>query len=147
MNFCKDCGNLYYIKISEEDENSLTYYCRKCGNEDETIVSNLENICVSKSQKIDSDGSYEHIVNSFTKFDPTLPRIYNIKCINESCITNNPKKEKKIIKDQEESKKDNEGDESDNTAEIIYLRYDDKNMKFVYICTHCDTVWKSSDFK
>ena len=30
-------------------------------------------------------------------------------------------------------------------TDILYLRYDDANMKFVYICTHCNTVWKSAD--
>mgnify|MGYP001165629151 FL=1 len=143
MNFCKNCDNLYYIKISEDDENALTYYCRKCGDENDSIITNLENICVSKSQKVDNDGSYKHIVNKYTKFDPTLPRIYNIKCVNEDCISNNSKK-KKIIADDDESKEDKLISQNEET-EIIYLRYDDKNMRFVYICTHCDTVWKSSD--
>ena len=150
MNFCKVCDNLYYIKIAEEDDNTLKYYCRKCGNEDDSIVANLENICVSKSQKNDMDGSYKHIVNKYTKFDPTLPRIYNIKCVNEHCISNAPKKEKKIMKDEETKSNESKQDvlkPSNDEHEIIYLRYDDKNMKFVYICTSCDTVWKSCDNK
>ena len=32
MEFCKQCKNMYYIKLkSEEDNNKLTYYCRNCG--------------------------------------------------------------------------------------------------------------------
>ena len=27
--------------------------------------------------------------------------------------------------------------------EIIYIRYDDTNMKYVYLCCNCDTVWKN----
>ena len=27
--------------------------------------------------------------------------------------------------------------------EIIYIRYDDKNMKYVYLCPECDHVWKT----
>ena len=37
--------------------------------------------------------------------------------------------------------------DDDEVGEILYLRYDDANMKFVYICTKCDTVWKSADDK
>ena len=147
MNFCDKCENLYYIKLSDDDDNNLTYYCRKCGNVDDGDVTSLNSICVSKSQKKDSDGSYKHIINKYTKFDPTLPRIYNIKCVNEHCISNAPKKEKKIMKDEESESKEDVLKPSTDEHEIIYLRYDDKNMKFVYICTSCDTVWKSCDNK
>ena len=146
MNFCDKCENLYYIKLSDDDDNNLTYYCRKCGNVDDGDVTSLNSICVSKSQKKDSDGSYKHIINKYTKFDPTLPRIYNIKCINEDCITNNKDEIKESKNLDEESKKDLDSIK-ETGSEIIYLRYDDKNIKFVYICTHCDNVWKSCDNK
>ena len=29
--------------------------------------------------------------------------------------------------------------------EIIYIRYDDTNMKYVYLCSTCDIVWKTED--
>ena len=28
-----------------------------------------------------------------------------------------------------------------NTKEIIYLRYDDTNMKYIYLCCNCDNSW------
>jgi aspartate carbamoyltransferase regulatory subunit len=59
--------------------------------------------------------------------DPTLPRIYNIRCPNTACKTN------------EEGEK--------TPAEVIYMRYDDENMKYLYICTTCDTTWKTDDSK
>ena len=31
MKFCDVCENIYYLKISDEDK-SLLYYCRKCGD-------------------------------------------------------------------------------------------------------------------
>tara|TARA_B100001057_G_scaffold499546_1_gene610659 strand:- start:1121 stop:1549 length:429 start_codon:yes stop_codon:yes gene_type:complete len=138
MHFCKVCQNLYYIRLTGENENDLIYYCRNCGDEDNNLMSSLENVCVSKSDKTTSDnaGSYKHIINKYTKLDPTLPIINNIKCPNNDCISNMKYKEMKD--DDEESK--NEKVES----EILYLRYDDTNMKFVYICAHCDTVWKSA---
>ena len=30
------------------------------------------------------------------------------------------------------------------TSDILYLRYDDANMKFVYLCAHCDTIWNTA---
>jgi DNA-directed RNA polymerase subunit M/transcription elongation factor TFIIS len=109
---------MYYIRINADDPNKLVYYCRKCGNEDTTLAS--ENICVSRSQIKKSEQSFNHIINKYTKFDPTLPRINNIKCPNSDCVTNKEGKER----------------------EIIYIRYDDVNMKYVYLCSECDTVWQ-----
>ena len=43
MHFCKECGNMYYLKLKNIEDNSgnnLVYYCRKCGNEDENILEN-----------------------------------------------------------------------------------------------------------
>ena len=155
MHFCGKCDNLYYIRIADDDENQLIYYCRKCGNEEKNIISSLDNICVSKSEKNDSDSSYKHIINKYTKYDPTLPRIHNIKCPNNACISNTgdkgESKDVNIKDDNGESESKMDGADIDSKElfdhEILYLRYDDANMKFVYICSSCDTIWKSSDNK
>jgi len=122
MHFCSVCSNMYYIRINADDPNKLVYYCRKCGNEDTTLA--LEDVCVSRTQVKKSEQSFNHIVNKYTKFDPTLPRINNIKCPNADCITNKEGKER----------------------EIIYIRYDDVNMKYVYLCCDCDTVWQITEY-
>lgn len=119
MHFCSICRNMYYIRINEEDSNKLEYYCRNCGNEDHTLA--FENVCVSKTNVKKTEQSFNHIINKYTKLDPTLPRINNILCPNPDCDTN---------------KKDSE-------REIIYIRYDDTNMKYVYMCSTCDTVWQN----
>ena len=90
----------------------------------------MENVCVSQTQLKASVSSYEHIINKYTKLDPTLPHINNIKCPNSACTSN------------EETKSDDT-----KKPDILYLRYDDTNMKFVYLCTECNTVWKSADDK
>ena len=36
---------------------------------------------------------------------------------------------------------------SSKKAEIIYIRYDDVNMKYIYLCTHCDTKWNTNESK
>ena len=58
----------------------------------------------------------EHIVNKFTAKDNTLPKALGIKCPNETC----PSKVK--------SKK----------SDIRYIKYDDANMKYIYICIDCN---------
>ena len=123
MHFCSNCQNMYYIRINEDDPNKLVYYCRNCGNENTNL--SIENVTVSKLQIKKSEQSFNHIINKYTKLDPTLPRINTILCPNTDCETNTKNKER----------------------EIIYIRYDDTNMKYVYLCSCCDTVWKASEEK
>ena len=121
MHFCSNCSNMYYIRINADDTNKLVYYCRKCGNEDSLLTS--ENICVSKINIKKSEQTFSHIINKYTKFDPTLPRIDNVLCPNSECPTNKDGKQR----------------------EIIYIRYDDINMKYVYLCSECDTTWRINE--
>jgi DNA-directed RNA polymerase subunit M/transcription elongation factor TFIIS len=118
---------MYYIRISEDDGNKLIYYCRNCGNEDEFL--NKENICVSKIELKKSEQKYSHIINKYTKFDPTLPRTNSIKCPNQTCLTNSTEADKRVDR------------------EVIYVRYDDVNIKYVYLCSTCDTLWRTDEIK
>ena len=127
MHFCNICDNMYYIRLGgiideegneSEDKNRLIYYCRKCGNEDFTITK--ENICVSKLTIKKEEQKYNHLINKYTKLDPTLPRVTNIKCPNIECATQ----------------------EKPELNEVITMRYDDDNMKYVYLCVNCDNIWK-----
>ena len=127
MHFCDKCDNMYYISISSENENKMSYYCRNCGNEDDNISK--ESICVSMTQLKKTKQTYNHIINKYTKLDPTLPRINTIRCPNSECSSN-----------VESSDNDND---KDNKREVIYMRYDDVNMHYIYLCTKCDMVWKT----
>ena len=121
MHFCSECQNMYYVRLNEEGGDSLTYYCRKCGHEDTALGP--DNICVLKTNLIGGERQYGHVVNRYTKLDPTLPRTNMIKCPSQSCPTNT------------------KGD----AQEVIYLRYDDVNMRYLYLCARCDTTWKTND--
>ena len=67
---------------------------------------------------------FDSFINEYTKLDPTLPRTNTIKCPNSNCDTN----------------------KSENVErEILYIRYDDINMKYVYMCSTCDTMWKTNE--
>lgn len=264
MHFCSQCKNMYYLKISDEEggsENTLIYYCRNCGHEDKNITA--ENVCVSETQLRRSEKKYSQMVNEYTKYDPTLPRINTIKCPNHECISNNAagqegggrptkaeaaakaaaiaeaeasgiplptkttkakstklkqtaeqkekiqkametmekkksmqasaaaqpqaqqeksaqQKEEEVLAQIMEEQEQEQGELEEaaktylastaqasaaqvtlkpasammgpiatgndhNNREIIYLRYDDINMKYIYLCVHCDTVWKTDN--
>ena len=136
MKFCSVCDNMYYIGISEKDGNQLTYYCRNCGHNDDSIAT--ENVCVLKTQMKKSGQNFHHIINEYTKLDPTLPRIYNMKCPNPACKTNS-----------EQSSGESRGGGGGGgggevvQTEVVYIRYDDNNMKYLYMCVTCDTAWKT----
>ena len=84
-------------------------------------------------------GGYKNVINEYTHLDPTLPRVkFNMDCPNPECDSN---------KKADSESKDPNDNQTKKCKEIIYLRYDDKNMKFIYLCAHCDTTWLSSDNK
>tara|TARA_B100001059_G_C17770427_1_gene548090 strand:+ start:776 stop:1138 length:363 start_codon:yes stop_codon:yes gene_type:complete len=119
---------MLYIRLLSEDSNRLIYYCRNCGNTYDDI--DKDNVCVLNSNVNMQDKGYLQDINEYTKLDPTLPRTQNIKCPNQSCPSNHT------------------GDDSSkltNKNEVIYLRYDDINLNYIYICTQCDTTWKTSE--
>jgi len=126
MHFCSNCDNMLYIRLSdiEQGGDKLVYYCRNCGNTEENIKAN--NICVMETNYKNSSINITQDINEYTKYDPTLPRITNIKCPNQSCKSNHP-------------------DSLESDKEVIYLRTDDVNMNYVYICSKCDTIWKTTD--
>jgi len=118
MHFCGKCDNMYYLRLSEANSNKLIHYCRNCGNEETT--RNNESICISNNDLINNDQKYKYIINKYTKLDPSLPRTNTIKCPNQSCSSN----------------------KEDGVSEIIYVRYDDDNVKYIYICSSCNFSWK-----
>ena len=59
--------------------------------------------------------------NPYILNDPTLPKLKTMKCVNPDCETNH------------------EGAE----PEVIYIKYNHLNLKYLYICTKCKTSWKN----
>jgi DNA-directed RNA polymerase subunit M/transcription elongation factor TFIIS len=110
---------MYRIRLDENNQNKLIYYCSNCGNEDTEY--DKSDICVSRTNAggtKTNDQTYN--INEYTKYDPTLPRINTILCPNPNCDTN----------------------KKSTLREIIYIRYDNINMKYLYLCSTCDTTWK-----
>lgn len=140
MHFCSVCANMYYISITPENE--LQYYCRNCGHIDNTIAA--ENICVSKVnvKHTTTQQSFSQVVNKYTKFDPTLPRIHTIRCPNDECPSNSGSSGSSGSGSSVVATAAS-GEKKNTKNEIIYVRYDDTNLKYVYLCAKCDKVWNT----
>lgn len=125
---------MYYIELNKNNSDSLVYYCRNCQNKNDKLIQELNNFCVSKTHIIKNTENHGNVINEYTHLDPTLPRVkFNMICPNTTCPSNST--------GNDESK-----DEADNTKvpkEIIYLRYNDSSMKYVYLCGVCKTHWKT----
>ena len=121
IQFCEDCENKLYHFVDNE---TLVFICRVCGKKED--IDN-DSLCVLNLE-YNTEGTrpFEYIVNKYTKHDPTLPHI-SVPCPNGECKTNDKQKDKECFTD------------------AVYLRYDDVNMKHLYMCTTCDTTWKTND--
>jgi hypothetical protein len=166
MHFCPRCDNMYYIRIepgadeSASDATTLFHYCRNCGSKEQI----KEAVCVSKVQLKHGTQSYGNIINRYTKLDPTLPRINHIKCPNSECASNPfvPLSSGAIaLKPGVAIRQAEEEEEYADVAgvaapaaqaivsrklvprEVIYIRYDEVNMRYVYLCAVCDTLWNT----
>ena len=122
MKFCEQCDNMYYISVNVDDPNQIEHYCRYCKHIDSSIVQ--DGGCILEFQSNHTEQHISRIINKYTKYDPTLPHSYNIKCPNNKCKSNIT--------------------EQNTNPDVVYIRYDDANMKYLYICTVCDTTWKTN---
>ena len=123
MHFCNKCSNMLYISLAEENSNEIIYYCRNCGDKDNNNIINTSH-SITKSHFNKSNSKYFNTINPYTKLDPTLPRINTIKCPNIQCKSNT---------------------NTDIPREVIYIRYDDINMKYIYLCCNCDYSWTTNN--
>ena len=122
MKFCNACDNMFYLSIDPSDCDKLMYYCRNCGIQDSIGVTDKSSV-ISSVQLSNAEINMSRIVNKYTKLDPTLPRIDRIPCPNAACDTN----------------------DKQTPRQIIYIRYDDINIKYMYLCHTCDRVWKANE--
>jgi DNA-directed RNA polymerase subunit M/transcription elongation factor TFIIS len=119
MNFC-ECGYMYFMKISSVDE-TLMFYCRSCGKSE---VPEKKSLVATKVMVERNEKHWQNYVNKYTKYDPTLPYDSSISCPNKECSTNT-------------------SSEKDAERKVLHIRYDEENMKYLYLCFHCDYVWNT----
>lgn len=118
MKFCSNCNNYLYVDLDEEK--NLIRYCKNCSHK---IIEKKEggSVLVIDDNKIDDVTRYSQFLNKNIKYDPTLPRVNNIECTNLKCT----------------KKKDEEN-------EVIYVKYDFVNMKYLYYCCKCEQYFRNT---
>jgi DNA-directed RNA polymerase subunit M/transcription elongation factor TFIIS len=113
---CDNCDNMMNIKLNKE-LNKLVLDCPCCNN----IKDWSGDTCIYKTNFTVNLSKIINTNQNITQ-DITLPSITNnpnIKCINEKC---------------KESKSD-----------IIFIKYDQDNMKYMYKCKHCGQAWTNTN--
>jgi len=117
VTFCPNCDNLLYL-YKEGDGDKLYYGCKACTNTVE-VSEDIRRVYTNTNSVVDKS----EVINSnpYITHDITIPSIQNnpnIKCKNEDCDA--------------------------ETVHIKYIKYDEKNMKYIYICNHCGSKWKNN---
>jgi DNA-directed RNA polymerase subunit M/transcription elongation factor TFIIS len=102
---------MLYLKCAEEDADRLKFCCHYCKKE----VPSDQDVVILETRTARHKNRFDHMINAFTKFDPTLPHLYTIPC--SKCVHEKP--------------------------DVVYMRYDDTQLKYVYLCVHCDHSWIS----
>ena len=122
MKFCS-CRNLLFQRTIEtpEKRRMLIYYCESCGFEEKIENMRPEDMLIYRSKYDQNDTIAQTVVGPYTKLDPTLPRVNNITCPNDKCPGHNGK----------------------IANEVIYILYNRDDMKYIYLCVHCDMRWTS----
>jgi DNA-directed RNA polymerase subunit M/transcription elongation factor TFIIS len=116
MKFCS-CGYYLYLKM-DKDSLSCIRECKNCGY----IEAEKEGALISETLiKERASEGYKIVLNEFTRQDPTLPHLHTMKCPRAECKSNVGG----VAKD------------------VIYIKYDPANLKYLYICNVCEEHWRS----
>jgi DNA-directed RNA polymerase subunit M/transcription elongation factor TFIIS len=116
IKLCDDCNNLMDFCL-DLDKNPL-YLCTRCNKKEN--ISDIKNINIEFNKEM----CLKEIINTnpYLHLDNTLPTLnnQNIKCINSNCQSH-----------------------KENKTDIKYIKYDEQNIKFIYICNVCGQKWSS----
>jgi len=108
--FCEICENMYEIKIepTDNDKTKLVYKCKNC---DISINKSDKNECVFYQNYNYDNIKRQNVINNYTVYDNTLPKALGVRCPNNDCPSKKP--------------------------DIRYIKYDNDNMRYVYMCIDC----------
>ena len=109
------CNQCNNMLYLKKDE--LQYNCRVCGNINNTEIDKH----IYSNQYVNDDIINIYLNNPYLLDDPTLPRLKNLKCPNDNCSSNINNK----------------------PTDVVFVKYNHLNMKYLYICTSCKTSWKN----
>ena len=107
---------MYIMKL--QPDGTLVWKCLTCGVEEPQVGGCL--LVETLVQERSSEG-YRILLNEFTRQDSTLPHVKSVKCPKGDCASNGGGAER----------------------DVIYIKYDAINMKYMYICNVCGESWRS----
>lgn len=90
MLFCRDCNNFLFLKNVRDEDGKATHminYCKKCGftyTDDRTGKKILHDVTYN------SDATSKYLYNDYLKYDPTIPHLKSMYCVNPNCASNLP---------------------------------------------------------
>ena len=119
IHFCKECHNMTYIHLNEEDE--LIHVCKICSTTEDFVGTTR---CIHSTEYEDFDVSSIINSNKYITHDITLPVIKNnpnLKCPNPDCECN----------------------QKNTESSFKYIQYNADDMKYIYICNGCGQKWNN----
>lgn len=120
MKFCPKCENYLYLNASDT---TLFRECRTCGYREQDTQGGV--VMETIVQERTSEG-YKILLNEYTQEDPTLPHVKTLPCPRPTCPSN-----------------PGATGAPSQPRDVIIIKYDAQNMKFLYICTKCGEQWRS----
>lgn len=167
LKFCSVCDNLLYISISSAPADDggtggtggsgsggsgsggigsgsggtgdveMRYVCKNCGDTQRATNDGdgngnrdglAESICVLETRLGEDESSdWKRYMTPYLKYDPTLPRVSHIICPNPRCKSASSSPE--------------------DRNEVIVVKYDKPNMKYLYSCEGCNTFWRTGEMQ
>lgn len=106
---------MLYLRL---EAGALQHHCKNCATTVDADMNTANASCVIDNNYVDD--FHKQYLSPYIAYDPTLPRTSSIQCINKTCQRPNGKPQ-----------------------EVIYVKYDSINMKFLYYCCHCGMFWKT----
>lgn len=119
MKFCSVCENMLYIDV--RDNGMMSWNCVYCMKPDpvaNATTSSKTSIMVSSVDYKNEKAKYQHLMTPYIHEDPTIPHVSNIECANPQCTR-----------------------KKDQLNDVIYIKYDARNLKYLYSCAYCKHFW------
>lgn len=137
MNFCPKCENLLVLEQGSNEtttsagQKQKNYFLNRiCTNCEYSEVDNKGGLVNETIVQERASEGYKILLNEFTRQDPTLPHVGTLPCPN---TTGDPSVGKAICPTHS----------SNTPRDVIIIKYDAQNMKFLYICNVCGEQWRS----
>lgn len=121
MEFCNLCENMLYIKDNPDDAFDVKLYCKNCNFNKPLSETKESKLIIQNLYNTQNVKDYKNILNDNIIYDPTIPHIDNITCPNGACSR-----------------------PPDANNDIMYIKVDQTNLKFIYYCVYCKEFWENN---